>query len=54
VVDWHAIGVFLSGAGAVLSAVVSLRLVQRRERRACDERVAEVTRAIHEGYEMHE
>jgi hypothetical protein len=51
-VDPVAIGAFLSGVGAVISAIVSLRIVQKRARQECEERIAEVRAAIREGYEL--
>jgi hypothetical protein len=45
---------FLSGVGAVLSAIISLNLARRRYEKECEERIAEVREAIHEGFEMGE
>jgi hypothetical protein len=42
------LGALLSGAAAVVSSLVSLRLA----RRSCDQRVEEVTRALREGIEL--
>jgi hypothetical protein len=44
----EALGAFLSGVAAVVSALVSLRLA----RKSCDRRVEEVTRALREGMEL--
>jgi hypothetical protein len=50
--DWAALGAFLSGAGAVLSAILSLRLVQKRAHADCLERIEEVKRTFREGLEL--
>ena len=50
--DWAHIGAFLSGAGAVLSSIYALRSMRRRMEQRCNERVKEVTKAIHEGYHL--
>jgi hypothetical protein len=51
-VDLAALGAFFSGVGAVISALISVRLVQKRMKKECTERVEEIKKAIHEGYEM--
>ena len=50
--DFAALGAFLSGAGAVLSAIVSIRLMRKRMEKDCARRIEEIRAAIHEGYEM--
>jgi hypothetical protein len=51
-VDPAALGAFFSGVGAVLSGIVSLRLVQKRDRKECDKRVADLHDAWREGIEI--
>jgi hypothetical protein len=51
-VDITHLAAFLSGAAAIVSAFVSLRLTQKRAKRECDERVAEIKAAFHEGFDM--
>jgi hypothetical protein len=51
-VDPAVIGAFLSGAAAVISALVSLRITRRRAQEDCDRRVAEVKRTLLEGIEL--
>ena len=51
-VDFTHLGAFLSGAAAVISAIASSRLARKRYARECQERIDEVRRSIHEGYEM--
>jgi hypothetical protein len=46
------IGAFLSGAAAVISSIWALRSLRKRQEKACLERIEEVRRSIHEGYEM--
>jgi hypothetical protein len=46
------VAAFLSGVGAVLSAIVSLHLSRKRYEKECAERVEEVRRAIREGFQM--
>jgi len=53
-VDLAALGAFLSGAGAVIGGIVSIRLVQRRAKKECDARVAEVMRTFKEGIQVGE
>lgn len=45
-----AIGAFLTGVGAVLGAMRSLRRVRKAERDDCDKRVAEVRSVFRAGY----
>ena len=52
--DPAALGAFFSGVGAVISAIVGLRVVERRMRRDCEQRIAEIRAAIHEGFELKE
>jgi hypothetical protein len=52
--DPAALGAFFSGIGAVLSALISIRVVQKRCEKQCNERIAEIRKAIHEGFEMRE
>jgi hypothetical protein len=52
--DLAALGAFLSGAGAVLSALLSMRFARKRAEAECERRIAEVKQAIHEGFEMRE
>jgi hypothetical protein len=51
-VDLAALGAFLSGAGAVVSAIVTLRLVQKRDKADCAQRVEEVKQALREGVNL--
>jgi hypothetical protein len=51
---WEALGAFLSGVAACLSALVGHRIARRRCLEDCERRLAEVRAAIHEGYEMRE
>jgi len=51
-IDWAAVGAFLSGIGAVLSAIVTIRMVRRRLEADCRQRIADIKQALHEGYEM--
>ena len=46
------IGAFLSGVSAVISSIWALRSLRKRQEKACLERIEEVRRSIHEGYEM--
>ena len=50
--DLTRIGAFLSGVGAVLSSIYALRAMRRRMEQQCRDRIEEVRKAIHEGYEM--
>jgi len=52
--DTAAVGAFLSGVGAVIGGVVSLRLVQKRMHHDCDQRVEELMRTLREGIEIGE
>jgi hypothetical protein len=51
-VDLAALGAFLSGAGAIVSAIVTLRLVQKRDKADCAQRVEEVKQALREGVNL--
>jgi hypothetical protein len=51
-VDPALIGAFLSGAAAVISALVSLRITRKRAKADCDQRVEEVKRTLLEGIEL--
>ena len=46
------IAAFLSGAGAILSAFVSLRLTQKRMRKECIEHVEEMKKTLMDGYRL--
>jgi hypothetical protein len=46
--DLTVLGAFLSGAGAVLSAIVSLRSVRKRAEAECEKRLE----ALREGFRM--
>ena len=48
----EAIGAFLSGAAAIISALLGSRIARKRAEADCRERIEEVKAAIHEGYEM--
>ena len=50
--DPAAVGAFLSGAGAAISAVISFRLARKRAAEDCQKRIEEVKQAMHEGFEM--
>jgi hypothetical protein len=45
---------FLSGAAAVLSAFVSLRIARKRAEEDCRQRIELVRAAIREGFELRE
>jgi hypothetical protein len=49
---WEEIGAFLSGAGAVISAYISLRMTRKRMKKECDERVEEVKGTLLKGIEL--
>lgn len=51
-VDLAALGAFLSGAAAIVSAIVTLRIVQKRDKADCAQRVEEVKQALREGVEL--
>jgi hypothetical protein len=51
-VDAAALGAFLSGAAAVISALLSLRMTRKRMKADCDERIEEVKKALREGLEL--
>jgi hypothetical protein len=46
------IGAFLSGAAAVISALISLRITRKRAQEDCDNRVEEVKKTLLEGIEL--
>jgi hypothetical protein len=48
----EALGAFLSGAAAVISAIISLRVTRKRMKHDCDERVEEVKATLLEGIEL--
>jgi hypothetical protein len=50
--DLAAVGAFFSGVGAVLSALVSLRIARKRAEERCAQRIEEIRAAIHEGYRL--
>jgi hypothetical protein len=50
--DPAALGAFFSGAAAVISAYVSLRIARKRAEAECDKRIAEIKAAFREGYEL--
>jgi hypothetical protein len=50
--DLAALGAFLSGAAAVISAIVSLRIARKRAEADCARRLEEVKNAMREGWEM--
>jgi len=47
--DWAALGSFLSGVGAVLSAGIALRLVRRRAEEDCEKRIKAFRAGLREG-----
>jgi len=51
-VDAGAVGAFLSGAGAVLSSLLAIRIMRKRMEKNCQQRIEEIKHAIHEGYRM--
>jgi len=51
-IDLTHVAAFLSGMGAVISAVVSLRVARRRAEKDCRERIDEVREAIAEGFKL--
>jgi len=50
--DPSELGAFLSGAAAIISAVIGSKIARRRAKADCEQRIKEVVKAIHEGYEM--
>jgi len=50
--DPSEIGAFLSGAAAIISAVIGSKVARRRSKADCEQRIKEITAAIHEGYRM--
>jgi len=50
--DFGEFGAFLSGAAAIISAIVGSHIARRRAEEACERRIKEVIQAIHEGYEL--
>jgi len=50
--DPVAVGAFLSGAAAVISAGASLRLMHRWEQENCERRIRELREALREGFDM--
>jgi hypothetical protein len=53
-VDPAVIGAFLSGIAAVVSSLVSLHLVQKRDRANCEQRIRELKEALQRGIEIGE
>jgi hypothetical protein len=51
-VDPAALGSFLSGVASVISAAWYVRRVRKRAREDCDQRIADVERALREGMEI--
>jgi len=51
-IDASEIGAFFSGAAAIISAVVGSKVARRRAKADCEQRIKEITAAIHEGYGM--
>jgi hypothetical protein len=47
-----ALGAFLSGAGAVLSTIFSLRVVHRQEQRECEKRIEDMKRTLFEAVHL--
>lgn len=47
-----ALGAFLTGAGAVLGSMRSMRRIRRKDKDECDERVAEVRSVFRAGYKQ--
>jgi hypothetical protein len=47
-----AAGAFLSGVASVLSAAWYVRRDRRQAKADCDERIAEIDRALHEGIKI--
>jgi len=52
--DLSEIGAFLSGGAAIISAVIGSKIARRRAKADCEQRIEEVKKAMHEGFEMHE
>ena len=50
--DADVIAAFFTGVGAVLSAIISLHLANRRGRKNCNERIAEIKQAMREGMKL--
>jgi hypothetical protein len=46
------LGALLTGLASLISALASLRITQRRMKSDCEKRVAEVQRALREGYKL--
>ena len=53
-IDITHVGAFLSGMGAVLSSVVSLRRARKRAEEQCAQRIEEVKQAMREGFALRE
>jgi len=51
-IDLSELGAFLSGAAAIVTAIISSRITRTRANEDCQQRIKEITAAIHEGYEM--
>jgi hypothetical protein len=50
----EALGAFLSGVGAVLSALISLRFTRKRTEAECARRISEIKQAFREGLQVGE
>lgn len=50
--DLTHVGAFLSGAAAVISAMLALRRTRRRAEEDCQQRIKQVREAIREGFDM--
>jgi len=48
-----AIGAFLSGIGAAISAVLGMRVQRKRSQEDCDKQLEEFKAGLHEGLELH-
>jgi hypothetical protein len=52
--QFAALGAFLSGAGSVIGAAITISHLRKRMRKDCEQRIAEIRAAIHEGVEIGE
>jgi len=48
-----AIGAFLSGIGAAISAFAGMRIQRKRSQEECDKQLEEFKAGLHEGLELH-
>jgi hypothetical protein len=49
---WEYVGAFLTGVGAVLSSYISLKVIRKRLKEECDQRVEEIKEVLLKGIEV--